>query len=377
VNDTQLRVTSPPGLGTVDVTVSTQKGTSPIVTADQFAYLEVTGLSPSGGPAIGGTSVTVIGSGFSGATSVQFGTTSVALSAEDVLSDSQVSVTTPPGSGTVDVTVTTPLGTSPTTGADHFNYAPTVNAVSPNSGLSTGGTQVTVTGSGFTGATAVRFGPNIGSGLIVQSDSQLMVFSPGGAGTVDITVTTGAGTSPTSPADQFVYQKLQKELLKDHKDTKEKELKEKEKEFKEHDKLLPEVKVTDVIRIQPPGPRPEPASPAREAAPTGRSFIAPDERPAVGRAVADEEEDDAQATAVPAIKKQASKASTARAQTAKKQAARAHTAKKQPATKQAAKKQASKAQSAKKQASKAQSAKKRATKARPAKKQATKRPRGG
>ncbi len=381
VNDTQLRVTSPPGLGTVDVTVSTQKGTSPIVTADQFAYLEVTGLSPSGGPAIGGTTVTVIGSGFTGATSVQFGTTSVALSAEDVLSDSQVSVTTPPGSGTVDVTVTTPLGTSPSAPADHFSYAPTVNAVSPNSGLSSGGTQVTVTGSGFTGASAVRFGPNIGSGLIVQSDSQLMVFSPAGAGTVDITVTTGAGTSPTSPVDQFVYQKLQKELLKDHKDTKEKELKEKEKEFKEHDKLLPEVKVTDVIRIQTPAPSPEAAAPAPGPAPTGRSFIAPEERPDVGRAVADEEQDTratrGPAAKTPAAKKQATKKQAAKGRPAKAQATKAQAAKKQATKKQAAQKQASTAQAAKKQPTNKQVNKAPSAKRRPTKKQATKRPRGG
>jgi hypothetical protein len=91
----------------------------------------------------------------------------------------------------------------PTTGQ---KAAPTVTGVSPNSGPAAGGQDVTVTGSGFTGTTAVSFGTAAAPNLAVASDTQLTVTSPpGAAGTVDVTVTTPAGTSATTPAGQYTY----------------------------------------------------------------------------------------------------------------------------------------------------------------------------
>ena len=82
---------------------------------------------------------------------------------------------------------------------------PTVTAVSPNTGGTGGGTTVTVTGTGFTGASAVHFGANTAS-FTVNSDTQITTASPAGtAGTVDVTVTNPAGTSATTAADQFTY----------------------------------------------------------------------------------------------------------------------------------------------------------------------------
>ena len=64
---------------------------------------------------------------------------------------------------------------------------------------------MTITGSGFTGATDVGFGTTSAAAMTVDSDTQITATSPAGTGTVDVTVTTPAGTSPTSPADQFTY----------------------------------------------------------------------------------------------------------------------------------------------------------------------------
>ena len=86
--------------------------------------------------------------------------------------------------------------------------APTVTGVSPSSGSVLGGTSVTVTGTGFTGANHVRFGTvaNATGAMTINSDTTITVTSPrGSAGIVDITVTTPAGTSTTSSADQFTY----------------------------------------------------------------------------------------------------------------------------------------------------------------------------
>ena len=69
--------TAPAGTGTVDVRVTTPAGTSAVVTADRYTYVAapaITSLSPTTGPAAGGTTVTITGSGFNGASAVNFGT---------------------------------------------------------------------------------------------------------------------------------------------------------------------------------------------------------------------------------------------------------------------------------------------------------------
>jgi hypothetical protein len=87
-------------------------------------------------------------------------------------------------------------------------YPPVVTSVSPNSGPTSGGTPVTITGSGFTGATQVFFGTNPGQlQFTVVSDTEITLTSPmGNPGPVDIQVVTPEGTSSMSPADQFTYE---------------------------------------------------------------------------------------------------------------------------------------------------------------------------
>ncbi|OOG77794.1 cell shape-determining protein, partial [Sinorhizobium sp. A49] len=91
---------------------------------------------------------------------------------------------------------------------DQFTYvaAPTVTSISPTAGPTTGGMTVTITGTGFAGATAVTFGATAATGYTVNSNTQITATAPAGsAGTVDIRVTTAGGTSSTSAADQFTY----------------------------------------------------------------------------------------------------------------------------------------------------------------------------
>ena len=84
--------------------------------------------------------------------------------------------------------------------------APTITAVSPNSGPIAGGTSVVITGCGFTGATAVSFGGTAATTFIVNSSTQITATSPAHAiGVVNVTVTTPSGTSATTVADQFTY----------------------------------------------------------------------------------------------------------------------------------------------------------------------------
>jgi IPT/TIG domain len=82
---------------------------------------------------------------------------------------------------------------------------PAVSSVTPASGSTTGSTSVKITGSGFTGAVHVAFGPNQATSFVVNSDTQITAVTPAGAGSVDVTVTTLKGISQTRSADQFSY----------------------------------------------------------------------------------------------------------------------------------------------------------------------------
>ena len=187
---------------TVDITATTARGTSAVVTGDRFAYgvPTLTAVAPEGGSS--GTSVTLSGSGLYTVTAIHFGAASAALS---VASDSTITATVPVGTpgSTVAITATNVYGTSVASGGANFTYAPTVSSVSPGSGAN--GTGVTITGSGFAGASSVAFG-SASTSFTRLSDTQISASAPTGpAGTVDVTVSNPLGTSATSSLDQFTY----------------------------------------------------------------------------------------------------------------------------------------------------------------------------
>jgi hypothetical protein len=208
VNDGEIVATAPAGSGTGDVVVEGLGGDSATSAADQYTYTPgpptVTSLSPTAGPLAGGVSVVLTGSGFTGATAVSFGANAALFA---VNNSTQITATLPAGAaGTADVTVTTPNGTS-SVGSAHFTYvaAPTVTGVSPNGGAQAGNNTITVTGTGFSGATAVTFGATAASGFTVVSSTSITATSPPGGGVVDVRVTTIGGTSAVTAPDQFVY----------------------------------------------------------------------------------------------------------------------------------------------------------------------------
>ena len=83
--------------------------------------------------------------------------------------------------------------------------SPLVTGITPSSGPTTGGTSVTITGSNFSGATAVDFGSNPATSFTINSSTSITATSPAGSGKVDITVTTSSGVSSVVSADAFVY----------------------------------------------------------------------------------------------------------------------------------------------------------------------------
>ena len=124
--------------------------------------------------------------------------------------DTQIIVTSTTGTpGTrVNVTVTTPGGTSAITPLDQYTFvaAPAVNNLSVAQGPTTGGTSVTITGLNLAGGiVSVYFGAKPGT-IISNTGTQIVATSPASAvGIVDVTVVTAGGTSVTSSADQFAF----------------------------------------------------------------------------------------------------------------------------------------------------------------------------
>ena len=168
----------------------------------------------STGSTDGGNSVDITGTGLVGATAVHFGST--LAQAIQVLSAYDVRVIAPARSGgVVDVTVTTPGGTTATSASDSYTYvAPTVNTnrptvteVTPNAGPQNGGTAVTIHGTNLSGATVVAFAGTPATSFTPVSATEVDAVAPASSfnGKVHVTVTAPSGTSATSAADTFFY----------------------------------------------------------------------------------------------------------------------------------------------------------------------------
>lgn len=185
---------APAGAGTVRTAVTARQGTGAGTDLTLVLAAPVIGsVAPNQGSVDGGNTVTLTGTGFTGATSVSFGTVAAAFIA---VSGTQVTAIAPAASaGTVNVTITTPGGTS--AGVPYtYVAAPVLGGVTPAQGPLAGGNTVTLSGTGFTGATSVHFGVNAASSFTVVSATQLTASVPsGGPGPVAVTVTTPGGTS--------------------------------------------------------------------------------------------------------------------------------------------------------------------------------------
>jgi hypothetical protein len=185
----------------------------------------VSSVSPNTGSVSGGTAITITGTGFVAGATVTIGqgsgpvTGAIAASDVNVVSPTEITATTGGGAqaGTWSLFVDTSGGTSAAVGADDFTYTaapviPTVSAVSPDTGPTSGGTAITVTGTGFISGATVGIGQGSGpfTGAIaatqvkVVSSTEITATTGGGAqaGTWGLFVTTSGGTSQ---GDNFTY----------------------------------------------------------------------------------------------------------------------------------------------------------------------------
>jgi hypothetical protein len=162
-----------------------------------FVAPTVTSLSPTQGPASGGTQVTITGGDFSGAIGVEFdGTRGTSFAIDPA--GTRITVTSPAHDpGAVGVALIFPEVATP---AGTFTYVPSpVRLISPNQGPASGGTVVTITGTGLAGATGVTFGGQAGTSLAVNpAGTSLTVRTPRGPlGPVDVVVLLPGGATTT------------------------------------------------------------------------------------------------------------------------------------------------------------------------------------
>ncbi|APD13266.1 hypothetical protein RO07_08625 [Pandoraea pulmonicola] len=125
-------ITPPQAVGPSTVTVAVPGDATSVAAAYTFVGVPtVSGVSPASGPATGGTVVTITGTNFVDVTGVSFGATP----GTNVIvnNGASLTVTSPPGSGTVDITVTSAGGTSAANGNDRFTYT----AVAPTLAINT------------------------------------------------------------------------------------------------------------------------------------------------------------------------------------------------------------------------------------------------
>jgi len=168
----------------------------------------ITAIAPTSGPTVGGTAVTITGANFTGLQAVTIG--GQALVGLSVVDGTTVTGTTPPGAaGPQDVVVANRSGSAILAGG--FTYVedspPAVTSISPNGGPDVGGTQVTITGTHFTGVQSVRIGGQDVTGISVTSDTSLTAMTPSGTpGAQDVVVVTAGGTGTL--AGGFTYTRI-------------------------------------------------------------------------------------------------------------------------------------------------------------------------
>jgi hypothetical protein len=155
---------------------------------------------PDGGPAAGGTTTLITGSGFTEARAVLFGTTPAV--SFHVLRDNVIEAVSPSGAGSVSITVRKADGSESNVGS--YSYFGITN-ISTESGPSEGGTPVVIHGYGFTDVKNVAFGLLPATSFKVVNSDEIAAVAPPGVGMVDVQVANDAALSDLVTGDFFRY----------------------------------------------------------------------------------------------------------------------------------------------------------------------------
>jgi hypothetical protein len=164
----------------------------------------VSSVTPSTGPSTGGTKVTIRGTGFVPGATVAIG--SPASSVKVVSETELTAVTTATAPGSDEVVVSDANGTS--TGGPSYTYTPPpppkVTSIEPASGPSTGGTKVTIKGTGFVAGATVTIGNGATSVKVATATKITAVTSATELGSYEVVVSDANGTSTGGPSYTYV-----------------------------------------------------------------------------------------------------------------------------------------------------------------------------
>ena len=216
VSPTEITAIAPPGVvGNVDVSISFNNSinlhlSNNVITGSKiYSYVAssaspiITTISPKIGAPTGGNDVTISGSGLKD--SVKNGVFTIGGKTATVVSvnaEGTGAVVKPAAHavGVVDVSVTTANGTATKPGGYEYADLPAITSISPTSGVTDGGTFVTIRGANFgsSGSPVVKIGGKLAlCTTLVNSTTITAVTREGAAGLADIAVTStnGAGTA--------------------------------------------------------------------------------------------------------------------------------------------------------------------------------------
>lgn len=200
-----ITCTAPAGTGMgKDVIVTTSYGSVTASGAFSYNAPSTISISPTCGPAAGGTLVTISGSNMRSATGVTIG--GAPCTGIGSNNDTSLTCTTPAGTGPASVVVTTASGNS---SGLSFTYAlpPSVSSISPVGGPVAGGTAVTISGTNLSGAIDVSVGGVTCASITANSATQLSCTTGAHlAGSASVVVTTANGGNADNTLYTYVAQ---------------------------------------------------------------------------------------------------------------------------------------------------------------------------
>ncbi len=169
----------------------------------------VISITPNSGTTNGGTALSIAGTGFLPGATVKLGGTSATVLA--VVNSTIINATAPAHTaGAVDVVVTntdakTGTLTSGYTYTAAPNPAPTVTSITPNTGVTTGGTAVTIAGTGFLSGATVQLGGTAATGVTVVNGTMITASTPAHAAAAVSVVVTNTDAKTGTLTNGYTY----------------------------------------------------------------------------------------------------------------------------------------------------------------------------
>ena len=204
VSETEITAKTAAGSAGPQEVIVTDVG-GPSTAGPSYTYVAVPiveSITPTQGPTAGGTSVKIKGKGFVSPVTVKIGGAATAVA---VVSEEEVTATTPATAAGTQEVVVTDAGGSSTLGPSYTYVAvPIVESVTPTQGPTAGGTAVKIKGKGFVSPATVKIGSSATSVTVVSETEITATTAANAAGAQEVVVTDAGGSSTLGPSYTYV-----------------------------------------------------------------------------------------------------------------------------------------------------------------------------